>query len=71
MWVNCFTCFFIQPSMTSPPAHLHRVHPSSHRCEGGGVSYVIHGKDAIGLSVVLLCDAAKPEGGIRRRNKKH
>lgn len=56
--------------MTSPPAHLHRIHPSPHRREGGGLSYVIHGKDAIGFSVVLLSDAAKPESvkGIRNIN---
>lgn len=63
--------FFLQPSMKSPPAHLHRVHPSSHSAEGGGVSYVIHGEDAVSFTVVLLSDAAKPEQtsvkGVRKR----
>ncbi len=47
--------------MKSPPAHLHRVHPPSYSGEGGGVSYVIHGEDAVSFTVVLLSDAAKPE----------
>lgn len=45
----------------SPPAHLHRVHPSSHSGEGGGVSEVIHGEDTVSFAEVLLSDASKPE----------
>lgn len=60
IWVNCFAWFYIHLSVTSPPAYLHRVHPSRHRSEGGGLHYVIHGKKTIGLPVVLLSDAAKP-----------
>lgn len=44
-----------------PPAHLYRLHPSSHSGEGGAVSEVIHGEDAVSFTVVLLGDAAKPE----------
>lgn len=48
-------------SIASPPAHLHRVHPCSHSCEGRGLGYVIHGKDSVGFAVVLLSYAAKPK----------
>lgn len=47
--------------MTSPPAHLHRVHPPSHSAKRGGLSDVIHRKDAVSFTVVLLSDAAKSE----------
>lgn len=49
----------------SPPAHLHRVHPSSHSGEGRVMSYVIHGEDAVSFTVVLLSDAAKPKRKIK------
>lgn len=48
------------PTKTCPPAHLHGVHPSPHRGEGGGLSQVVHGQDAVGFAVVLLSDAVKP-----------
>lgn len=54
----------LHQTMVVPPTHPDGVHPSSHCSEGGGVRYIIHGKDAVGLSVVLLGDAAKPKKQI-------
>lgn len=58
-------CMLLHQTMVVPPTHPDGVHPSSHCSEGGGVRYIIHGKDAVGLSVVLLGDAAKPKKQIR------
>lgn len=37
------------------------MHPSSDGGEGGGLSQVVHGEDAVRFAVVLLGDAAEPE----------
>lgn len=47
-------------------AHLYRIHPASDGGEGGDVSEVVHGQDALSFAVVLFRDAAEPD----RREKK-
>lgn len=67
--INWFAWFYIQPSTTSLPVYLHRVHPSSHSGERGGLSYVIHGQDSVCLTIVLLSDAAEPERTLEKIRK--
>lgn len=52
----------MRQSVLHGAAHLHRVHPASDGGEGGDVGEVVHGQDAVGLAVVLLRDAAEPDG---------
>lgn len=58
-WLFSFVVYLKCKSVSHGRANLYRIHPASDGGEGGDISQVVHGQDALSLAIVLLCDAAE------------